>query len=97
MISAAIEMLSGETEEDFEWAFRQLDELLRQEQINPPKLIVTDRDRACLNAVRTVFPGALQRLCIWHMNKDVKAYTREKLGMDQDPITGQPVDNEKTM
>ncbi|KAL5137778.1 Protein FAR1-RELATED SEQUENCE 5 [Glycine soja] len=38
-----------------------------------PGVIVTDRDQALMNAVKDVFPECTNLLCIFHINKNVKA------------------------
>ncbi|KAH1226202.1 PKS-NRPS hybrid synthetase [Glycine max] len=38
-----------------------------------PRVIVTDRDQALMNAVKDVFPECTILLCIFHINKNVKA------------------------
>ncbi|KAL5187707.1 PKS-NRPS hybrid synthetase [Glycine soja] len=38
-----------------------------------PGVIVTDRDQALMNAVKDVFPQSTNLLCIFHINKNVKA------------------------
>jgi hypothetical protein len=85
-IQLALCLLDSTVENDFVWALQQMKALLRLERINDPILIVSDRDRACLNAIQFVFNESNLRLCSWHMNKDVTAYTRQKLGqvLDQD-------------
>jgi hypothetical protein len=91
----AICLLAKETEEDFVWALRQLAKLLRQERISYPRLVVTDRDRALLHAIRRVFPNTHQRLCEWHMKKDIQAYTRSTFKQVLNLRTQRFVDNEQ--
>ncbi|KAH1253759.1 Protein FAR1-RELATED SEQUENCE 5 [Glycine max] len=38
-----------------------------------PRVIVTDRDQALMNAVKDVFPKCTNLLCSFHINKNVKA------------------------
>ena len=38
-----------------------------------PGVIVTDRDQTLMNAVKDVFPECTNLLCIFHINKNVKA------------------------
>lgn len=80
-IQIALAMLGGEDEEQYSWALLQLSELMHVQDIKLPSLFLTDRDAACINALKTHFPDSHFRLCMWHMNKDVKAYCRSKLGM----------------
>ena len=38
-----------------------------------PIVIVNDRDLALMNAIEVVFPKACNLLCMFHINKNVKA------------------------
>lgn len=40
-----------------------------------------DRDRALLNAMEIVLPIVQSRICMWHMNKDVHAWIRQRFGV----------------
>ena len=40
---------------------------------NMPKVIVTDRDGALMNAVGTIFPETYTMLCYFHIGKNVRA------------------------
>ena len=87
-------LLFGEDEQNFSWALQQLQELLRLYRIPEPSLFLVDRDRACINALAGVFPNSNVRLCTWHLNKDVKAYVRQHLGLHFDEQTNMHVENE---
>lgn len=93
-------IIENEREESFVWIFRQLREMIREKRIDTRKLFVTDRDRACLNALTTVFPEISSILCAWHRGKDVKAYARSLYKMVENPDRDEEgedpfVDNEK--
>jgi len=63
----AFSFLSGEHQDDFEWAmnaFKQVSGI----SINT---WLTDRQLALKNAVKTTFPSCQQLLCLWHVNKNV--------------------------
>lgn len=60
--------------------FENIKEILRKERIPDLKLLVTDRDRGCLNAIDKAFPLTTTRLCLWHLKKDVLAYCRLAFG-----------------
>ena len=45
-----------------------------------PGVIVTDRDLALKNALKTVFPDATNLLCRFHINKNVKAKCKTLVG-----------------
>ncbi|CAN0893467.1 hypothetical protein LINGRAHAP2_LOCUS18176 [Linum grandiflorum] len=38
-----------------------------------PKVVVTDGDQAMLNAIKKVFPEAVNRQCAWHIRKNLKS------------------------
>ena len=45
-----------------------------------PRVIVTDRDLALMNAVKIVFPEATNLLCRFHIDKNVKAKCKTLVG-----------------
>ncbi|KAH1222203.1 Protein FAR1-RELATED SEQUENCE 5 [Glycine max] len=45
-----------------------------------PGVIVTDRDLALMNAVKTVFPECTNLFCSFHINKNVKAKCKSLIG-----------------
>lgn len=73
-----IAILTGETREHFEWAFRQLKNMFSTYNLPYPTCFITDRDRACLNALDTIFPDVPSVLCSWHYRKDVLAWARQR-------------------
>ncbi|CAN0858836.1 Protein FAR1-RELATED SEQUENCE 7 [Linum grandiflorum] len=38
-----------------------------------PKSVITDGDLAMLNAIKEVFPEAVNRRCAWHIQKNLKS------------------------
>ncbi|KAH1198536.1 PKS-NRPS hybrid synthetase [Glycine max] len=56
--------------------FRDL--FLRNDRL--PLVIVTDRDLALMNAVKTVFPKSTNLLCRFHIDKNVKAKCKSLIG-----------------
>ncbi|KAH1229220.1 Protein FAR1-RELATED SEQUENCE 5 [Glycine max] len=63
--SAGFAYLEGERVNNIVWALERNDHLL--------VVIVTDRDLALMNAVKTVFPECTNLLCRFHIDKNVKA------------------------
>ncbi|KAL5148214.1 PKS-NRPS hybrid synthetase [Glycine soja] len=45
-----------------------------------PLVIVTDRDLALMNVVKTVFPASTNLLCMFHIDKNVKAKCKSLIG-----------------
>jgi hypothetical protein len=48
---------------------------LANQLTNKPKVLVTDRELALMNAIADVFPGAVNLVCRWHIHKNVLAKT----------------------
>lgn len=67
----AFAFLSGESEEDYTWALDRLRSLFDSRSIRSPRVVLTDRCIACMNAVSTQFPASKSLLCLWHANKAV--------------------------
>ncbi|KAG2904872.1 hypothetical protein PC116_g9631 [Phytophthora cactorum] len=84
--------LPGEKEEDFVWVFTMLRLIMIENDIDPPHVILTDRDLACLNSLDCVFPDVLSMICRWHMNKNAESMARKHLGQVdvENPAPGQP-------
>ncbi|CAN0917489.1 hypothetical protein LINGRAHAP2_LOCUS30328 [Linum grandiflorum] len=47
-----------------------------------PKGVVTDGDLAMLNTIKDVFPKAVNRLCAWHIRKNLKSLHFKKEVID---------------
>jgi hypothetical protein len=83
--------LPREREEDYVWAMDIFRQFLVDMDICLPKVILTDRDLASMNAVDQVFVGIPALVCRWHLNKNVLSKTRQVLGQVpvQNPAPGQ--------
>ena len=68
--------LSGEAEHDFNWAIKALHGLFEGHGIRFPRIIITDRQIALMNALKTYFPTSHHLICRWHFNKCVLAKAR---------------------
>lgn len=67
--------LSGESQDDFEWALENgVSKLYHLLDLPIPAVWVTDRDIALINAIRNLYPRVSIILCIWHINMDVRAH-----------------------
>jgi len=71
--------LSGESENDFFWAFNRLKSLYIAGNARFPSIILTDRSLAYMNAVATYFPSSTLLLCRWHANKAVLAQCQKPI------------------
>jgi hypothetical protein len=68
--SVGFAFMSNEKEENFTWVLQQCKGLLRSKEVKP-KVIVTDRDAALMNAVATVFPESAHLVCYFHVKKNM--------------------------
>lgn len=74
-----------EAEADFCWVLLCIRTLYRQIGLRGPKVILTDRAWALINALHalsTLFPGCEHLLCLWHIMKDVQS--RCQLSVESD-------------
>ena len=71
-------LVSGETETDFVWQFKQYLEAVGR----APTVLFTDRDPAAAAAIRIVFPGVQHYWCIWHLTKSISSNLATKLAGD---------------
>ncbi|KAL5166848.1 Protein FAR1-RELATED SEQUENCE 5 [Glycine soja] len=70
--SAGFAYVEGERVNNLVWALQRFRGLfLKCDAL--PGVIVTDRDQALMNAVKDIFPECTNLLCIFHINKNVKA------------------------
>ncbi|KAL5124683.1 Protein FAR1-RELATED SEQUENCE 5 [Glycine soja] len=71
--------LEGEHVNNIVWALEWFRDLfLRNDCL--PVVIVTDRDLALMNAVKTMFPECTNLLCRFHIDKNVKAKCKSLIG-----------------
>ncbi|KAH1194225.1 PKS-NRPS hybrid synthetase [Glycine max] len=77
--SADFAYLEGECVNNVIWALERFRGIfLRRDAL--PRVIVTDRDQALMNAVKIVFPECTNLLCSFHINKNVKAKYKSLIG-----------------
>ncbi|KAL5160136.1 putative protein FAR1-RELATED SEQUENCE 10 [Glycine soja] len=77
--SAGFAYLEAERVNNIVWALERFRGLfLRHDRL--PLVIVTDRDLALMNAVKTVFPESTNLLCRFHIVKNVKAKCKSLIG-----------------
>jgi hypothetical protein len=72
--SAGFCFLSGEKEDDYDWAIEQFHEAFID--IDPPQVHITDNEAALKLALKTRFPDIPQLLCMWHINKNVLTHAQ---------------------
>jgi len=66
-------LVSKEAEEDYHEILTRFAECLRLNRIDPPSVVITDREWALINALSKVFESTDRILCKWHTNRDVFA------------------------
>ncbi|KAL5148735.1 putative protein FAR1-RELATED SEQUENCE 10 [Glycine soja] len=77
--SVGFAYLEAERVNNIVWALERFRGLfLRNDRL--PLVIVTDRDLALMNAVKTVFPESTNLLCRFHIDKNVKAKCKSLIG-----------------
>ena len=77
--SVGFAYMEGECVNNAVWALEQFRGLfLRRDAL--PGVIVTDRDLALMNAVKTVFPKCTNLLCKFHINKNVNVKCKSLIG-----------------
>ena len=70
----AVVFLKGEKEPEYAWVLEQLHKVMLDHHIEMPRIILTDRDTAYLNALgKSAFRGVHHLLCQWHVRMNVVA------------------------
>ena len=67
----ACAFLEAEKEDNYSWACQTLRVLMDEHSL--PNVIVTDREKALMNAIEGTFPQTTNLLCRWHINKNLLA------------------------
>ncbi|KAL0212692.1 hypothetical protein RCL1_006318 [Eukaryota sp. TZLM3-RCL] len=68
--SAAYVFLAREDTEHYVWALQQF----AKHFDHNPQFIVTDRELALMNAIKSVYPGTKNLLCMWHINRHIQSF-----------------------
>ncbi|MFQ6660427.1 hypothetical protein Gotur_028958, partial [Gossypium turneri] len=75
--SIAFAFIINEKEENYNWALTCLK--LTLEECMYPRVIVTGRELALMNACQQVFPDATWLLCRWHITENIKKHCRQSI------------------
>jgi hypothetical protein len=67
--SAGFCSLSSETHADYHWAIANF---LHKTGVQQPRVFISDQEEAMKMSARSLLPGVLELLCIWHINKNVQ-------------------------
>ena len=63
---------------------QQLKELYRTLGLRDPAVVVTDCDEALINALEAEYPGVTTLLCLFHVNRDVRAHCRPEFDENEE-------------
>lgn len=66
--------VSKEKEENYHWVLERVKDML--DKCMEPRVIITDRDLALMNACRKVFPHASRYLCRWHISENIAKHCK---------------------
>ncbi|KAL0228558.1 hypothetical protein RCL1_004701 [Eukaryota sp. TZLM3-RCL] len=66
----AFAFLKAEKFEDYQWALQELFSVVKKH----PKVVVTDCEKAFLNALNSVLPDTKRMLCLWHIERHFNGY-----------------------
>lgn len=82
----AFGLINTEKEDGFLWLCQRLEDLRQDLHVPAPAVMITDKELALKNALKSVFPGSQQQLCVYHINANVRARIRStwKGGDDDD-------------
>ena len=70
--------LQQEKEDNYVWAAQQLLKMCSKCQVTPTCL-VTDREKALMNALYRLFPSAKSILCRRHVKKNIEDHARKEM------------------
>jgi len=74
--------IQSEKEPFYRFILRDLHDIYRQLNLPDPRVVLTDKEKALMNAIEAEFPFTKCMLCIWHVNKNILAKARAFLRRD---------------
>jgi hypothetical protein len=74
--------MQNEQEESYKWTLQTF--FLWLNPLPFPPVLCTDRDLALLGAIKSICPGSPHLLCIWHINKNVLAKTKQYFSSNEE-------------
>jgi histone-lysine N-methyltransferase SETD2 len=80
--SIAFCFMQNEQEESYKWTLK-----IFFSWLNPlpfPPVLCTDRDLALLGAIKSIYPRSPHLLCVWHINKNVLAKTKQYFSSNEE-------------
>ena len=73
----AFAFITQEKEDNFHWVLTKLKDTLQD--CVKPRVIVTDCDKALMNACKSVFPHATKLICRWHIQENIARHCKQSL------------------
>lgn len=73
VVQVGLAFIRQEREVDYNWAIEFPHDIMAGKSIQQPLSIVTDREIALIEALRTYFPSSQHLLCRWKVNMNVLA------------------------
>lgn len=67
-------IVSRENKKSYEWLLEAFMEAMYQVR---PEAVITDGDLAMREAIKSLLPGTIHRICTWHMGENAKKYIRD--------------------
>lgn len=86
--------LSNERQETYEFVLNNLKTSYEHYQLPRLRTVLTDKEDALINAVKTVFPSANTLICIWHINQRILAKAKPLIRSEFAHIEGDREFNE---
>lgn len=80
--SIAFCFMQNEQEESYKWTLQTFFSWLDPLPFSP--VICTDRDLALVGAIKSIYPKSLHLLCVWHINKNVLAKTKQYFSLNEE-------------
>jgi hypothetical protein len=80
--SIALCFMQNEQEESYKWTLRTFFSWL--DPLPFPPVLCTDRDLALLGAIKAICPKSPHLLCVWHINKNVLAKTKQYFSSNEE-------------
>ncbi|KAL0937854.1 mutator-like element [Colletotrichum truncatum] len=78
VFNAAFSLIDNERLEGFQFLSQSILQLINQNSIRQPDVIITDYDRQMKAALNEYFPNMQQQLCIHHINSNVMLKAKQK-------------------
>ena len=67
-------LLADERADTYKWLLENFLDVMMKKQ---PSVVVTDGDKAMMEAIKVVFPEATHQLCAWHLQKNATSNIKD--------------------